>query len=387
MIPSLALALTLALASPAAEPEASGAPPAASGARAHLDERVTLNLHEADLGQVLERLATLLGRTLILQPGIEGTVTLEARESRVSDVIAGLETSHALSIRLDGARMYVTKAGEKTRTAPGKPDEEALDRAFLSDGSLSRRPAAEKPNLFDGSFEFREEGSGTSAVWEIGGSLATVTLPGCSVPLPVILLPGDTYDRVPRVVFGPPRGTAALARIVAPGARFRLPECSAPLTLQALGSRDGASKAVPASQTGQFLLTVQILDAGAGGDEVLFAPRIQLVAGAAGTLQSGSHETAAAGVLLDRSFYTSVAVLDAGDTDALVVCSISVTRDVEPGPRQPPVTIRIARADESLRLSYGKPERITVSPTFGRGRSALVLELTLERPAEKRRGR
>lgn len=386
MMPSLALALTLALGSPAAEPEASGAPPPASGPRAHLDERVTLNLKEADLGQVLERLATLLGKTLILQPGIEGTVTLEARESRVSDVIAGLQTSHALSIRLDGERMYVTKAGERARTGPEKPDDEALDRAFLSDGSLPRRPAAEKPKHFDGSFEFREEGSGGSTVWEIG-SLATVTLPGCSVPLPVMLIPGDTFDGIPRVVFGPARGTAALARIVAPGASFRLPECSAPLTLKALGSRDGASKAVPASQAGQYLLTVQILEAGAGGDEVLFAPRIQLAAGAAGTLQSGSPETAAAGVLLDRGFHTSVAVLDAGDTDALVACSISVTRDVAPGHGQPPVTIRIARADESLRLSYGKPERITVSATFGRGHSALVLELTLERPVEKRPAR
>lgn len=380
MMLSLALALALVLSPPAAETEASGALPAASRPRAPLDERITLNLQKADLGQVLERLATLLGKTLILQPGIEGTVTLEARESPVSDVIAGLQTSYALSIRFDGERMYVTKAGEKARAGPEKPDDEALDRAFLSDGSLPRRPAAEKPKHFDGSFEFREEGSGGSAVWEIG-SLATVTLPGCSVPLPVILIPGDTFDGIPRVVFGPGRGTAALARIVAPGATIRLPECSAPLTLKALGSRDGASKAVPVSQAGQYLFTVQILEAGAGGDEVLSAPRIQLPAGEVGGIQSGSQRAAG---LLGQSVHANVAVLDAGETNALVACSISVTRDVEPGPGQPPVTIRIARADESLRLSYGKPERITVAPTYGRGHSALVLELTLDRMPGKR---
>jgi hypothetical protein len=404
MMSSALLAVVLALpaegAGLSAETREAAAPASTVAA---LGERISLKLEKADLGQVLERLATLLGKTLILQPGIEGTVTVEARETPISDVIAGLETSYALSIRFDGERMYVTKAGEKARTGPGKPDDEALDRAFLADGSLPRRPAAEKPKHFDGSFEFREEGSGGSAVWEIG-SLATVTLPGCAVPLPVILLPGDTFDGIPRVVFGPARGAGALAiekvtgrrdsvqpgadrhtaRIVAPGASFRLPECSAPLTLKALGSRDGASKAVPVSQAGRYLFTVQILEAGAGGDEVLSAPRIALGAGDVGTLQSRSQRAAASAGLLGQGIQANVAVLDAGDTDALVACSISVTRDVEPGPGQPPVTIRIARADESLRLSYGKPERITVAPTYGRGHSALVLELTVDRMPGKR---
>lgn len=384
MMSSLAFALALVLAPPVAEPESSGAPSAASGTRALLDERITLNLQRTDLSQVLERLAILLGKTLILQPGIEGTVTLEVRDTPVSDVLAGLQTSHALSIRLEGERMYVTKSGEKARKRPGKPDDEALDRAFLSDGSLPRRPVTEKPNHFDGFFEFREEGAGGSAVWEIGGSLGTVTLPGCAGPLPVILLPGDAFDGIPRVVFGPARGAAALARIVAPGASFRLPECSAPLTIKALESRDGIPKAVPISQAGQYLLTVQILEAGAGGDEVLSAPRIALAAGEVGTVQSGSQKAAASGVLLNQAIRMNAAVLNTGNADALVACSVSVTRDVEPEPGQPPLTIRIARADESLRLSYGKPARITVSPTYGRGHSALVLELTVDRMPGKR---
>lgn len=405
MMSSALLAVVLALpAEGAGLPAETREAAAPASTVAALGERISLKLEKADLGQVLERLATLLGKTLILQPGIEGTVTLEVREMSVSDVIAGLETSHGLSIRLEGERIYVTKTGEKIRIGPGKPDDEGLNLAFLADTSLPRRPAAEKPKHFDGSFEFREDGTGGSAIWEIGGSLATVTLPGCSVPLPVILLPGDTFDGIPRVVFGPARGAGALAiekvtgrgysvqpgadrhtaRIVAPGASFRLPECSAPLTLKALDFRDGASKAVPVPQAEQYLLTAQILETGAGGDEVLSAPRIALGAGDVGTLQSGSQTAAPSGVLLNRSIRMNAAVLSAGDADALVACSISVTRDVEPGPGQPPVTIRIARADESLRLSYGKPERITVAPTYGRGHSALVLELTVDRMPGKR---
>jgi hypothetical protein len=377
MMSSALLALVLALPAEAAgfsaEPHEAAAP---ASTEAMLGERISLKLEKADLGQVLERLATLLGKTLILQPGIKGAVTLDVRETPVSDVLSGLQTSHALSIRLEGERMYVSKAGEKL--SAGRPDDERLSLAYLADTSLPRRPAAERPKRFEGSFEFRDEAGRTTA-WEVGATPGTVTLPGCAGPIPVSLLPGDAFDEIPRVVVGPGRGAAALARIVAPGAGFRLPECSAALTLKALESREGIPKAVPLPQAGQYQLAIRILEAGAGGDEVLSEARITLVAGEVGTIQSRSQKAAASGVLLNQSIRMIAAVLSAGDADALVACSVSVTRDVEPEPGQPPLTIRIARADESLRLAYGKPARITVSPTYGLGHSALVLELTVDR--------
>lgn len=383
LTPALTFALALGLAPPAAGPAASGAPPAATGTRALRDEKITLNLKDADLGQVLERLATLLGTTLILQPGIEGTVTLEARETSVSEVIAGLQTSHALSILFKGEFLYVSKAGEKLRV-PGKPDEEGLNVAYLADKSLPRRLASEKPKRFSGAFAFREEGTGNVVSWDIGDTPGTVTLPWCAGPIPVSLLPGDAFDGIPRVVFGPARSDSAPARIVAPGAVFRLPACSSPLALTALDSRDGVPKAVPLSLTGQFQLSAKIVEAGPDGDEVLAAPRIQLAAGEAGTIQSGSQYETRSGAPLNQAIRMNASVLSAGDTDAFLACSVSVTRDVEKAPGQPPLTIRIARADESLRLAFGKPERVTVSPTWGRGRSALVLELTVDRVPAKR---
>jgi hypothetical protein len=384
MISSLALAVALAVAPPAAEPSGSGPPAPGAAPRALLDEKITLNLKEADLGQVLERLATLLGKTLILQPGIEGTVTVEARETPVSDVIAGLQASHGLSILFKGEYLYVSKAGERLRVGSGKPDEEGLNVAYFADKSLPRRLASDKPRRFNGAFEFREEGTGGVAAWEIGDTPGTITLPGCAGPIPVSVLPGDAFDGVPRVVFGPALGAAALARIVAPGARFRLPECSGPLALMALDSRDGVPKAVPLPQAGQVRISARILEAGASGDEVLAAPSIQLAVGDVGTVESGSQNEARSGASLRQAIRMNAAVLRAGDADALVACSVSVTRDVEPEAGQQALTIRIARADESLRLSYGKPERITVSPTYGRGQSALVLELTVDRIPAKR---
>jgi hypothetical protein len=238
-----------------------------------------------------------------------------------------------------------------------------------------------KPKRFAGSFEFRD-GAGGSAVWEIGGISGTVTLPGCARPMPVILLPGDAFDGVPRLVFSPPaRGAAALARIVAPGATVLLPDCSSPLSIKALDTTDGVSKAVPLSQAGPYALTARILEAGPRGDEILSEASARLTGGQASTLET---RAAIPGVPLGQGIRMSFAVVAAGDDDALLACSLSVTRDVEPAPGDPPVTIRIARADESLRLVYGKPERITVSPVYGGGRSALVLEVTLGRIPAKR---
>ena len=141
---------------------------------------------------------------------------------------------------------------------------------------------------------------------------------------------------------------------------------------------------MPLPQSGQFQLTARIVESGAHGDDVLAEPRIGLGAGDVATAQSGSQYETRSGAALSQSIRMSASILSPTDSDALVACSVSVTRDVEPAPGQPPLTIRIARADESLRLAYGKPERVTVSPTWGRGHSALVLELTVERVPMKR---
>jgi hypothetical protein len=380
MMSSLAFALALVLAPPGDGPAASGAP-AASGTRALLDEKITISLRDADLVQVLERLATLLGKTLILQPGIEGKVSLDVRETPVSEVLASLQASHGLLVRLEGDRMYVKKPADKPRAGTERPDDEALDRELLSDASLLRRPAADKPKRFDGAFEFRA--GGAASAWQIGGSLGTVTLPGCAAPVRVVLFPGDVFDGVPRVAFAPVRAGDTLARIVAPGGTVRLPDCSAPLVLRALDSGEGSSRAVPVSPAGQYGLTARVLDAGADGDRALSEAHLVLAGGEAGTIKSGDRRTGASGAILNQLVLMNAGILNAGDDDAVVACSVSVTRDVEPARGEPLVTIRIARADESLRLAYGKPERITVSPTYGRGRSALVLELTLERLPEK----
>jgi hypothetical protein len=374
MILSL-FAVGVALALPPGPPPDTGRAPAAS-ANQLLDEKITLSLKEADLGQVLDRLATLLGKTLILQPGIGGRVTLEIRETKVADVLAALEADHGLTVKLEGDRMYVTRAAEKAPAGAGNPDADTLDRAFLADDALPRRPASETPPQFEGAFGFRGEAGARAAAWDIGGSLGTLALPGCSSEVAAVRLPGDLFDGVPRVALAP--AGARLARIVAPGGNVRLPDCAGSFTLEALTSPEGASTPAPAARGGVLRLGVEVLEASAGGDEVLAAPHLRLAAGEVGTMQSGSRRPGGAG---GQTIHMSFAVLDAGTADALVACSISVTRDVAPAPGSPLVTIRVARADESLRLEYGKPARVNVSPTYGRGLSSLVLALTLERLA------
>lgn len=380
--------LVLALVAPSADAAPAEAPSEASSPKstvAALDERITLRLEKADLSQVLERLATLLGKTLILQPGVEGLVTIDAPDMPVTKVLQMVMTSSKVSIRLEGDRMFVSRTGENPPEGPGRPGEDELSRAFLADASLPRRPAAEKPPRFAGAFEFRAEGAGAPTVWELGDTLGTVTLPGCAAPIPVVLLPGDLFDGIPRIVFADAgRGGQALARIVAPEGTVRLPECAAPLSVRTRASKEGSPKAVPLRQSGTYMLKGRLREVRADSEEVLSEPRVGLPVGVVGTMKSGTQSVSSSGAPLNQVVVMHVGILSATDDDAFLVCSVSVVRDVEPAPGQPPVTIRVARADESLRVTYGKTERVTVSSTYGRGQSALVLELTLEKIPEKR---
>jgi hypothetical protein len=75
-------------------------------------------------------------------------------------------------------------------------------------------------------------------------------------------------------------------------------------------------------------------------------------------------------------------IIDRTANDVLIALSTTVDREVQPAPGEPVVVIRRAESDESLRIPFGKTERVTISPTYGRGGSALVLVLTVT-PIEK----
>jgi hypothetical protein len=384
MIPTLILAFAL-VAAPADATAAGASPPDDARGQAavslpktpdpRLAEKITLDLKMADLRNVLEQIATLLGATPIIEPGAVGgsLLTMNVRDASVGSIIERLETSHGLSIRLEGRSLLVSK-----RSAPSLPSRaanEITDRELLEDPSLPRRRQGPPPAL--GPFiELRPEGSGASSVWAIKG-MGRITLPGCNGPTVVAPLSPDYFDGLPRLAFlssDPTRFTPA--RIVTPGgAPFRLSEC--PFTLTA-STADGAAREPDALRLpGQFLLRMRLLEVSHDDEVPVVLPNVVSAGGLPFSVRTGAR-TPRGSAASGNEIWLGGAILDADDRQAIVALSVNVMRDVDSGEGSPSQNILLAHAEQSLRVTLGQPERLTVSSTWGRGRSALVLELTVE---------
>ena len=87
----------------------------------------------------------------------------------------------------------------------------------------------------------------------------------------------------------------------------------------------------------------------------------------------------AGGLSLSQTVQAAFVVVDANEKRATVAVSSTVLREVDPRDGGQAVTIRIAHSRESASLAFGKSQRVVLSPTFGRGGSALVLDVVIER--------
>lgn len=388
----IAALLLVALVAPSLPAAAAAPSPATSVQAARLDDRVTLNLADASLKDVLQRVAELLGVTPIFYPGLESlkSVTLDVRSLPIRDILHELEKSHGLSILVTNDRMVVSRAGAAGRFRLEKLDDEAFDREILADASLPQRKQGPPPRPPRRLMEFRSAGPGQpSAVLLLESRPHRVTLPGCSGPTTLIALPRDSFDGIRRLAIKNESSGGPPARIVTPGQRdgepgrpFRLPECAFDLTVAEGGSVGEPAAAVPpVASAGTYLVTLRLIEVGNYGETAWAGPmefegRLDesFLArwGAANprTIESGKH--------LVTGVQIGGAVLEMSDTNASVALWVTVTRDVA-GPQGEVVTVRAARVEQSLRVDLGQPQRLTVSPTYGRGRSALVLELTVER--------
>jgi len=340
-------------------------------------EKVTLSLRDAELTKVLENIATLMRVTPIIAPGVSGTVTMDT-SAPIREILRDLEKSFHLTIRIADGRMNVS------RSAVPMPsfDDEAADARYLADPALPRRPAAAVPRPYDGAAEIR-----TTTGEFLTYSLSTpggISVPGCKFGLSILSLAGDRFDGLPALVL---MGDGILPRLLSPSldetASAVLPGCSGPLSIRLSPSSAGAAAPAPLPPFGDFQFQVQITEVSARGEEVLFAPRVQTRGGESASME-GSTRRSPAGPILLQSIQTALVVVDANEKYATVALSGSVLRDVVPGDGGPLMTIRIAHARESGRFEFGKSQRIVLAPTYGRGDSALVMDVVVERtPARK----
>ena len=372
---SLLAALLATMPAGAKEPADAGASPRTADPAG---EKVTLSLRDAELTKVLENIATLMRVTPIIAPGVSGTVTMDT-SAPIREILRDLEKSFHLTIRIADGRMNVS------RSAVPMPsfDDEAADARYLADPALPRRPVAAVPRPFDGAVEIR-----TTTGEFLTYSLATpggISVPGCKFGLSILSLAGDRFDGLPALVL---MGDGILPRLLSPSleetASAVLPGCPGPLSIRLSASSAGAAAPTPLPPFGDFQLQIQITEVSARGEDVLFAPRVQTHGGESAAMQSGSTRRTLAGLTLLQSIQTALVVVDANEKYATVALSGSVLRDVVPGDGGPLMTIRIAHARESGRFEFGKSQRIVLAPTYGRGDSALVMDVVVERtPARK----
>ena len=387
MIPTLLLTFVLVAAPAAAAPAADVAAPEAGAEReslprkaadGRLEQRITLQLKDADLRNVLEKMAALLDATPIIEPGaVDGSkVSIEVHDTPVVKIFQMLAKSHDLSIVLDGKSLLVSKISAQPRKAS---DDQISDRDLLADGSLPRRreepPPSRGPHI-----EIRPDGPGRiSSVWSIRG-IGQITLPGCTGPILVAPLGSDAFDGLPRLAFpSSDLERFSAGRIARAEAPFRIPECPFDLTFT---TADGAAQEPGngrAQGQGMFLMKTRLLEVSpTAEDHVLSAPKVASPVGAAATIRTG-WRTAQGSPTTGNEFVMSATVLLADESQAVIALVANLLRPVDLRDGTPPQTIRLAHAEESLRVKLGQPERITVSSTWGRGRSALVLEIIVER--------
>lgn len=353
--------------------------PAAPHTAAHAaDEKVTLNLRDADLTNVLGNLATLLGVTPIIAPGVSGRVTMVAN-APIRELLRSLEHDFQITIRIADGRMLVSRADTSTATL----GDAAAERRYLSDQALPRRPAADAPKRFEGAVEIRTL-TGETASYLLSAP-GRITVPGCKPGLAILPLPGDRFDGLPSLVL---TEEDSLPRVLSPSLQestvLDVPGCSASLSLKLRTPNGGAVAPEPLPPFGMFRFQLRVLEVGPGGETVLSAARVLVAGGEAAMVQSGSAPGSSTGVTPGQTFQAAFVIVDASGKDATLAVSSSVLRDVDPGDGGRVLTIRTAHARESARLTFGKNQRFVFSPTYGRGDSALVLDVVLERAAEAR---
>ncbi|HUO86905.1 MAG TPA: secretin and TonB N-terminal domain-containing protein [Thermoanaerobaculia bacterium] len=78
------------------------AEPAAPAAREPSGETISLSLREADLVEVLRSFARLGGFNLVVDPRVQGTVTVELRDVRWQLALAVILRTHGLAAEIDG---------------------------------------------------------------------------------------------------------------------------------------------------------------------------------------------------------------------------------------------------------------------------------------------
>lgn len=372
MILPLLLASTLAAATPAPEPvaEPAAAPFAAAVEKPGLDEPITLNLKDADVGDVLEKLAELIGVTPILDPDVRGRrVDIELRGVPLGKAIELLGSAAKVEISVSGKFLRARSKGAATAVPPPP----------------ARPRAAEAPDVL----LFRLDGSTERPVAvRLPVQVGRVRLPGCGEPVVIGRL-GPYGGRASWIAFASKisQGGRPMGRILGGSAirgsrspRPGLPGCDPRLIVE-----DGEASAglTPIDtelleKREPLIAEFRLFEITEETEEILVEPRIAFRSDSGFSVRSGF--TASVPGEREQEIVIHGASLGTTADGTLLAVHVGITRNRSAS--EGGGALEAQRA-ESFWLRDGSRTRWTVDSSWDGGRAALVLEVTLTRPAPR----
>lgn len=368
MIASFLLAAVLASA-PGASADRPSLP---SGSNpASRDVPVTLNLRDAALVDVLEKLADLLGVTPILEPGLSRPLTLDLREVPASKALAAVEQAAGVRIVLKGKVMRVSARGD--------------GRAAPAGGTA---PSRWNPGFGDVARFWKAGAEGQAVSVRVPQSVGRVDLPGCEGPVTIARVgPGNKAAWALALAGRSSAGARTAARILdgaaVEGATVLLPGCDGRIVVAAGdASAPGVLEPTRIESRESVVVTIRVLEVTEEGEESVAEPRVGFSTGGGWSIRSGFAVDEARTVEQELELYGVPLEWDRERDAMLLAIYAGMTRG--PASKDGPPTL-IARRAESLWLTVGRPLRWTVDSSWDGGRAAIVVELTLERLGGARR--
>lgn len=149
-------------------------PLAASSEALDPKEPVTLDLRDAKLTDVITTLGAMANLTVVIEPGVEGKVTVQAERVPFEKILEMLSLQNRISLRIEGGKLVASRVKEVAAAAPALSEEfRAAPRILLADYASA---AANPPPLLISTKWNGEEKCAIAKVGNEGGGLLEIPL-------------------------------------------------------------------------------------------------------------------------------------------------------------------------------------------------------------------
>jgi hypothetical protein len=252
---------------------------------------VTLDLRDAKLTDVLTTLGALANLSVVIEPGIEGKVTIKLEKVPYVKILGMLSRDNGISIRVEEGKLIASRARESAAAAPALSEKfRVAPRILLADYASA---AANPPPLLISTTWNGEEMCTIARIGSEGGGLLEIPLSKAGGPETLVIadLGYDPVLKTRTVAFETADGSVKYASSVpAEGApislykerTLRLLFSQSPRLVSKFLGRGDCGQIVfqPARGGAPVTVSIEVAVRSEGGASTpVFAPRVQTAAG------------------------------------------------------------------------------------------------------------